>query len=995
MTQQSDTDNDRFDVLFKQMESDPDADKPAGSLHTSGYFLHLVRSPETQEFLAPTYATLAEQIEGAYMRREERRRLFGDGTEDDHGLRMSNFLPYPGHFTPISIFQSNLVAIIDSGVLTEHPLLRGKIELAEDFTGEGVEDVCGHGTIQAIRQIWFEPYARLLILKAFAGPGGIPTPKSLARALRYLYKYDKKIGLIFIAGGVDITRQPSARVICELAAEVVNKKGLWNGFVATTGNAGNEAKWCPAEAEGVWGIAVVDKDTYEPGAGRRGGLSIAQKGQYVSFPDIQPLRVGDFYYRYADLFHEHNYPVLAREYAEFALTYPYVEDQALGLLSMLAAQEQDWEKAAEIVNRRLTIHPSDANLHGELATALMSLNRNDEAAISFERAVELKTRNAAIWHNYASFAERLGDKQRALSNYIEAAKLDPSLLIRLQAFGSRAFYDEDYNLAIQVNEALSELDPTLAAAYYNLSISHALKGNVTEANILLDRYKQRAASFDTSFHHFDNTVVAQVFLQTNLVVKATILAYALDEDRRYAPQYALIAALINDDPSARGHRLEALSGADLNSLSLGAVHCAERLLLVARGEYYHEVAEVLELVCSHLKPNEAGLIAQVRESLGRLYHRLGDFTRAVINFDSAVKLWADINVRRKEAALVARGFSEIALGEFTAARATFKTAEGTSFNIAMTEDFNAVTTSLTPRIHDGQAYLALREGDLKRAREQVEAAYHGDRGGMETLLLFIAVLLYEGRIEEMRRALGQLLRSAYHDDKSRQHFLRLLEDHPFYNITLDDGYTVLDYFWNHLPAYLAGEVSLVSRTRFPLEQLYNPATGEYGVIIDGCTEAPRAAPEAATKIAVMGTGLMLDHPCLVNHIADAVDFTGEGPQDFNGSSTMQALYLLNKDRQTAQQAGHTPTPYSLLGVKVLNKDGRGSIQNLIAGLLWARAAGAWMIMTHLQTNHKDWHLLGIIRQVSRHVIIVTTAPGKGEGTVFPAMVSDQVVIAED
>lgn len=370
MSHSNDYSSEKFDLLFESLDADPYSDKPVGSLHSSGYFLHYVRSPETQEFLAPTYDTLAQQMESAFDRLVEIRSM-GEGSESNHQLRMSNFLPYPGHLAPISFFDSNLVVIIDSGVLTEHPLLKGKIEHVEDFTGEGVEDVCGHGTIQALRQIWFEPYARLIILKAFAGPNGIPTPKSLARALRYIFKSDKEIGFIFMAGGIDITQQPSAKVICELATEVVNKKGLVGGFVATTGNAGNDARWCPAEAEAVWGIAVADKDTFEPGAERKGGLTIPQKGEYVSFPEIHPLRIGEFYYQYATLFHRHNYIQLAHEYAERALDYPYVADQALGLLSMMASQAGDWERAVHLVTERLKQRTSDADLYGELATALM------------------------------------------------------------------------------------------------------------------------------------------------------------------------------------------------------------------------------------------------------------------------------------------------------------------------------------------------------------------------------------------------------------------------------------------------------------------------------------------------------------------------------------------------------------------------------------------------------------------------------------------------
>ena len=43
-----------------------------------------------------------------------------------------------------------IVAVLDSGCLTEHPLLADCIEETRDFTGEGVEDRIGHGTGSAL-----------------------------------------------------------------------------------------------------------------------------------------------------------------------------------------------------------------------------------------------------------------------------------------------------------------------------------------------------------------------------------------------------------------------------------------------------------------------------------------------------------------------------------------------------------------------------------------------------------------------------------------------------------------------------------------------------------------------------------------------------------------------------------------------------------------------------------------------------------------------------
>src|SRR3954447_15203278 len=45
---------------------------------------------------------------------------------------------------------TRIVAIVDSGLLSDHPLIRSRIVDAVDFTGEGVEDTYGHGTLVAL-----------------------------------------------------------------------------------------------------------------------------------------------------------------------------------------------------------------------------------------------------------------------------------------------------------------------------------------------------------------------------------------------------------------------------------------------------------------------------------------------------------------------------------------------------------------------------------------------------------------------------------------------------------------------------------------------------------------------------------------------------------------------------------------------------------------------------------------------------------------------------
>lgn len=89
-------------------------------------------------------------------------------------------------------------------------------------------------------------------------------------------------------------------------------------------------------------------------------------------------------------------------------------------------------------------------------------------------------------------------------------------------------------------------------------------------------------------------------------------------------------------------------------------------------------------------------------------------------------------------------------------------------------------------------------------------------------------------------------------------------------------------------------------------------------------EARREPPNAV--MAVLDTGLLRDHPSLRGRILDEVDFTGEGPEDLSGHGTLVALLLIDDTFDFVCRG--------ILNLKISDANGRGSPQNLIAGLDW-------------------------------------------------------------
>lgn len=92
------------------------------------------------------------------------------------------------------------IAVLDTGYMTEHPLLLDSVEEAVDFTGEGIEDRNGHGTVCALlalgttSRIPVYHKLRLLIVKV-AGEDGKGSSENLIKGLRWLIWFKNVWGL--------------------------------------------------------------------------------------------------------------------------------------------------------------------------------------------------------------------------------------------------------------------------------------------------------------------------------------------------------------------------------------------------------------------------------------------------------------------------------------------------------------------------------------------------------------------------------------------------------------------------------------------------------------------------------------------------------------------------------------------------------------------------------------------------------------------------------
>lgn len=132
-------------------------------------------------------------------------------------------------------------------------------------------------------------------------------------------------------------------------------------------------------------------------------------------------------------------------------------------------------------------------------------------------------------------------------------------------------------------------------------------------------------------------------------------------------------------------------------------------------------------------------------------------------------------------------------------------------------------------------------------------------------------------------------------------------------------------------ARLVAEIEMQS-----IENVFDQKTGQYFAPYNPTNEeiAKELHSQGLTgeglAIAVLDTGVLSDHPGLKGRITGSADFTGEGKEDLNGHGTTVALLAAGPKK---------PGP-NILNVKVLDKDGTGLEENIVAGMKWAAENGA-------------------------------------------------------
>lgn len=155
------------------------------------------------------------------------------------------------------------------------------------------------------------------------------------------------------------------------------------------------------------------------------------------------------------------------------------------------------------------------------------------------------------------------------------------------------------------------------------------------------------------------------------------------------------------------------------------------------------------------------------------------------------------------------------------------------------------------------------------------------------------------------------------------------------------------------------------------------------------------------RVGVIDTGIDLKHPDLAGNIKGGVNFVNPSslPHDDNGHGTHVAGIIAAANNRRGI-VGVAPR-VSLYAIKVLNKDGSGSVTNMVKGIEWAIRNKMHILNISISGGQKGPAILAeAINAANRNGILVIAAAGnkgnpsgKGDTVEVPARMPRTVAVA--
>lgn len=152
------------------------------------------------------------------------------------------------------------------------------------------------------------------------------------------------------------------------------------------------------------------------------------------------------------------------------------------------------------------------------------------------------------------------------------------------------------------------------------------------------------------------------------------------------------------------------------------------------------------------------------------------------------------------------------------------------------------------------------------------------------------------------------------------------------------------------------------------------------------SKAIYAAPTQPVTIAIVDTGIDLQHPDLKNYIVSGTNLVkaNNPPLDDNGHGTNVAGVITSTALKNSLASGIPWTP-RIMPIKALDNDGTGDEEHLGEGINYAVAHGAHIVLLSLGLNKFSTYLSDVVEKAEAQGVLLIAASGnEGDAIKYPA-----------
>lgn len=319
------------------------------------------------------------------------------------------------------------------------------------------------------------------------------------------------------------------------------------------------------------------------------------------------------------------------------------DGERLMIKALEATNENEYEKAAELIGKLIELYPNDGRGYWQKAFYLNNSGMTDEAIHYFEEAIKIDKSFPPSYNNlgYLLFNQgRYKESEKAFKSYIRLIPDEPN---PHDSIGDLYLRMGNYELAINHYEKALELNPDFMTSRRNIGVSRIFLGEFEEA---------RAVFLDS-----DNNLRSPNLADDDLLLIAMTYNYEgkPEEALNVIGLYIEKATEIDDFTAlAQGYLYQVVmhllnnevERARINLVKLEAVAKSETLAKAARNEYKYQIGAISNILLVQEGNFEQGLQNMIRfkdemiaadnvdeaefsTALGFIYYEAGNFTKAI------------------------------------------------------------------------------------------------------------------------------------------------------------------------------------------------------------------------------------------------------------------------------------------------------------------------------------------------------------------------------